>query len=90
MSAAVARPTKPDTLGRRAVDRLIKGELVTDRNFAEALLEVILDEIEDPDSDMVAAGVAELALALPPKTNKAYQRQLCRVIWRAMLARVGE
>lgn len=90
MSAAVARPTKPDTRGRRAIDRLIQGELITDRGYAEAILEIILDEIEDADVDMIAAGVAELALALPPKTSKAYMRQLCLVMWRAMLARVGE
>jgi hypothetical protein len=59
-----------------------------DRQFVGACVDLVLEELAEADRDMVEAGREEIGHALPPGTSKSYQRQLCRVIWRAMLARV--
>ena len=38
----------------------------------------------EPTDAMIAAGVEELAPALPADTDPDYTRNLCRIIWRAM------
>lgn len=80
-------PIGPKTLGRKAVlqvNTMIPGG----KTFAEALVQTVIDQIAEPDSEMVAAGEAEIALALPANTKKAYRKDLARVVWRVMLARV--
>jgi hypothetical protein len=55
-------------------------------------VENVLDTLGEPDRDMLDAGRAELDLALGKPADRqhgaAYRRDLCGVIWRAMLDRV--
>ena len=54
-------------------------------------VENVLDHLVEPDRDMLDAGRAELDLALDKPADRqhgaGYRRDLCGVIWRAMLDR---
>lgn len=78
-----------DTLKRRAINAL---RAYMYPELAIEAVEDVLRILGDPDRDMLDAGKAELDLALGKPADRqhgaAYRRDLCAVIWRAMLDRV--
>jgi hypothetical protein len=58
-----------------------------DLRYGEIFREV-LDELDEPDWAMLDAGIAELERVLPPGCGTRYKKDVCRYVWRAMLARV--
>jgi hypothetical protein len=77
------------TLKRRAIDAL---RAIFPAEDAINAAEIVLENLGEPDRDMLDAGRAELDLALGKPADRqhgaAYRRDLCAVIWRAMLDRV--
>jgi hypothetical protein len=77
--------------------RAASARAVAERRLAKALGEqgapvtvalavgIAFEVMREPDADMVEAGRRELALAMPA-LPKRQQRDLVRVMWRAMLA----
>lgn len=82
------RHPRPGTLGREASNALkeLLGDGRITQDFRDLVVERVLDMLNDPDAEMVAAGVEELRQALPG-AERQYLRDLARVIWRAMLSR---
>lgn len=58
-----------------------------DEQDAQDAVKTVLDQLADPDRDMLAAGAAEMAQALPKGARRAYAQTLAGIIWRAMLER---
>ena len=77
------------TLKGRAINSLRACGMPTE--IAIDAVENMLDILGDPDRDMLDAGRAELDLALGKPADRqhgaAYRRDLCGVIFRAMLDR---
>ena len=65
--------------------------LVEERDFHEATAEIavetVFEHLAEPDRDMLEAGAAEMAQALPKGARRTYARQLAAVVWRAMIER---
>lgn len=75
------------TSPRAEAIRLLRRHYELDATTAPLVVDQVFANISEPDRDMLAAGAAELAKALPPKSGKAYCRNLAGVVWRAMLER---
>jgi hypothetical protein len=60
-------------------------------DFADLVVGIVIEELTEPDRDMLDAGLTELTLALGPPPDRdhgpAYRRDLLAVIWRAMIDR---
>jgi hypothetical protein len=83
----------PNTLGHEAVRRIAMGlehgsEMAT-LVVAGDVVSGLLALLQDPDAEMLEAGIAEFQHALPPGCDKRYKRDLARCVWRAMLSRVA-
>jgi hypothetical protein len=78
------------TLAAAAIARVVQRGYSLD--YAEVMVDGVIDALKDPDREMLDAGLAELNLAMGPKPDPkhgdAYRRELARVIWAAMLDRV--
>lgn len=78
-----------ETVAKAAIRRIVAMGYSID--FADLMVTTVLSELDDPDREMIEAGLEELTLQLGPVTDKqhgrAYRRQLVQVIWHAMLDR---
>lgn len=78
-----------ETVAKGAVRRIVAMGYSID--FADLMVTTVLSELDDPDREMVDAGLEELTLQLGPVADKqhgrAYRRELVQVIWHAMLDR---
>ena len=71
----------------RAIQRI--ANLGYSHEFAELVVDTVLEELADPDSHMVAGGRAELDMAFGTADPRGavHRRELIRVIWHTMLDR---
>lgn len=58
-----------------------------DEEAAQDAVKTVLDQLADPDRDMLQAGAAEIGLAIPKGASANYVRKLASAVWRAMLER---
>jgi hypothetical protein len=78
-----------DTLAQAAIRRVVG--LGYSIEFADLVVGIVIEELTDPDRDMLDAGLADLDLALGKPSDRdhgrTYRRDLLRVIWHSMLDR---
>jgi hypothetical protein len=68
------------------VARCLESSVGDNAGIAELAVGTVLGTLREPDAYMIEAGRRELALALPKEVSARVQRDLVRVMWRAMLA----
>lgn len=81
------RVVSPNTLAHEWI-RAMRAHGLRDADAIE-IIGALIGILENPDAEMLEAGIAELEPALPP-CGKAYKKDLARCLWRAMLARVAQ
>ena len=77
-----------ETLAQVAMRRLV--DLGYSSDFADIVVSLVMQELRDPDRDMLDAGLSEFELAFGPPTDRyteAYRRERLKAIWHAMMNR---
>jgi hypothetical protein len=62
-------------------------QLELDEDTAKVAVDIVFENLVDPDRDMLQAGAAEMAPSLPKGGGSGYGRELAALVWRAMLQR---
>lgn len=72
--------------GRVAIEALVEQHDLGEAT-ARVAVETVIDHLAEPDRDMLDAGAAEMAPALPKSARRTYARNLASAVWRAMIER---
>lgn len=72
--------------GRVAIEALVEGRDIPE-DTARVAVQTVFQHLAEPDRDMLDAGAAEMAPALPKTARRSYARNLAAAVWRAMIER---